>query len=229
MCYVSMATAMGLNFDMPIVLHSLTMSLFSENGMKLPIPFDLGFIIMLKLGTNDNQIDKVVESYAHNWWNDHMRTKCPPYSAMFTTGTVDICLAYHWKQPSTTDLSMPPQYLEIISPLRISMPTAASADQQHSSPRACPGTNHPIATEPCSKCYLYCALAASLYEDLVGIKNFISTMSVVANNDVEVMSWILLAPWEDDIEGDDFSTTACQGSLWWVPNEVEWAHHHASS
>ena len=95
MCYVSMTTAMGLNFDIPIVLHSLTMSLFSKNGMKLPIPFDLGFIAMLKVGTNDNQIDKVVNSYAHDWWNDHTRTKCPPYSAMFTTGTVDICLAHH--------------------------------------------------------------------------------------------------------------------------------------
>ena len=72
--------------------------------------------------------------------------------------------------------------------LRILMPTAASADQWHSGTGACPSANHPIATEPCSKCDSYCALAASLYEDLVGIKNFISTMSVVANNDVEVMS-----------------------------------------
>ena len=95
MCYVGMATAMGLNFNIPIVLHSLTMSLFSKNGMKLPIPFDLGFIAMLKVGTNDNQMDKVVNSYAHNWWNDCTRTKCPPYSAMFTTETVDMCLAHH--------------------------------------------------------------------------------------------------------------------------------------
>ena len=188
MCYVSMATAIGLNFNIPIVLHSLTMSLFSKNGMKLPILFDLGFIAMLEVGTNDNQIDKVVDSYAHDWWNDHMRTKCPPYSAMFTTGTVDICLAYHQKQLSIADLSMPLQYSEIIPPLRISMPTATSADQWHSGAGTHPSTDHPIATEPCSKCDLYCALAASLYEDLVGMKNFVSTMSVVTNNDVEVTS-----------------------------------------
>ena len=95
MCYIGMATAMGLNFNIPIVLHSLTMSLFSQNGMKLPIPFDLGFIAMLEVGTNDNQMDKVVHSYAHDWWNDHTRTKVPPYSAMFTMGTIDVCLAHY--------------------------------------------------------------------------------------------------------------------------------------
>ena len=116
-----------------------------------------------------------------------MRTKCPPYSAIFTTGTVDICLAHHQKQLGATDVSMPPQYSEIIPSLRILMPTAASTADWHTSTRAQPSADHPISMEPCSKCDLHCALAASLYEDLVGIKNF-STMSVVANNDVEVMS-----------------------------------------
>ena len=118
-----MATAMGLNFDIPIVVRSLTMSLFSQNGMKLPIPFDFGFIAMLEVGTNDNQMDKVVHSYAHDWWNDHTRMKIPPYSAMFTTGTMDVCLAHHRKQLSTTDVSIPPQYANIIPPLKISTPT----------------------------------------------------------------------------------------------------------
>ena len=84
MCYISMATAMGLNFDIPIVVHSLAMLLFSQNGMKLPILFDFRFIAMLKVGTNDNKMDKVVHSYAHDWWNDRTRTNIPPYSAMFT-------------------------------------------------------------------------------------------------------------------------------------------------
>ena len=95
MCYISMATAMGLNFDIPIVVRSLAMSLFSQNRMKLPIPFDFGFIAMLEVGMNDNQMDKVVHSYAHDWWNDCTRMKIPPYSAMFTTGTMDVCLAHH--------------------------------------------------------------------------------------------------------------------------------------
>ena len=90
MCYISMATAMGLNFDIPIVVCSFTMLLFSQNGMKLPIPFDFGFIAMLEVGMNDNQMDKVVHSYAHDWWNDCTRTKVPPYSAMFTTGTINV-------------------------------------------------------------------------------------------------------------------------------------------
>ena len=118
-----MATAMGLNFDIPIVVRSLAMSLFSQNGMKLPIPFDFGFIAMLEVGTNDNQMDKVVHSYAHDWWNDRTRTKIPPYSAMFTMGTMDMCLAHHQKQLGATDVSIPPQYTNIIPPLKISTPT----------------------------------------------------------------------------------------------------------
>ena len=197
LCYIGMATAMGLNFDIPIVMRSLAMLLFSQNGMKLPIPFDFGFIAMLEVGMNDNQMDKVVHSYAHDWWNDRTRTKIPPYSAMFTTGTMDVCLAHHRKQLGAADVSSPPQYANIIPPLKISTPTtnahASGASSQSSAGRQSgagkqSGANRPTAVESCSKCDLYSALAASLYEDLVGIKNFVSTMSVTTNNDVEVTS-----------------------------------------
>ena len=70
MCFVGIATAIGQIFDIPIVLHSLAMSLSSNCRVKLPIPFDLGFVAMLKVGTNGNQMDRVDNSYAHNWWND---------------------------------------------------------------------------------------------------------------------------------------------------------------
>ena len=86
---------------------------------------------------------------------------------------------------------MPLKYSGFIPPLRILMPTTnmhASGAGQQGSAGAQSSTNHPIAMEPCSKCNLYCALAASLYKDLVSVKNFVSTMSVAANNDIEVMS-----------------------------------------
>ena len=90
------------------------------------------------------QSNRLVDSYAHNWWNDCTRTKCPPYSAMFTTGTVDVCLAHHQKQLGTADLSMPPQYSEILPLLRILIPTATSADQRHSGTGTHPGEEHGI-------------------------------------------------------------------------------------
>ena len=152
-----MATAMGLNFNILIVVRSLTMSLFSQNSMKLPIPFDFGFITMLKVGMNDNQMDKVVHSYAHDWWNDRTRTKVPPYSAMFTTRTMDVCLAHHRKQLGATDVSIPPQYTNIIPPLKISTPTtnvhARGAGSQSGTGRQS-GADHPTAVESCSKCQL---------------------------------------------------------------------------
>ena len=70
MCFVGIATAIGQIFDIPIVLHSLAMSLSSNCGVKLPIPFNLGYVAMLKVGMNGNQMDRVVDSYAHDWWNN---------------------------------------------------------------------------------------------------------------------------------------------------------------
>ena len=54
MCFVGIAMAIGQIFDIPIVLHSLAMSLSSNCEVKLPIPFDLGFVAMLEVGTNSN-------------------------------------------------------------------------------------------------------------------------------------------------------------------------------
>ena len=88
-------------------------------------------------------------------------------------------------------MSIPPQYANIIPPLKISTPTTnarASGAGRQSGAGGHSSAGRPSAIEPCSKCHLYSALAASLYEDLVGIKNFVSTMSVATNNDVEVMS-----------------------------------------
>ena len=95
MCFVGIAMAIGQIFDIPIVLCSLAMSLSSNCRVKLPIPFDLRFMAMLEVGTNGNQMDRVVDFYAHDWWNDHTRMTVPKFQNMFTTETVDECLAHH--------------------------------------------------------------------------------------------------------------------------------------
>ena len=102
---------------------------------------------------------------------------------MFTTGTMDVCLAHHRKQLGAADMSIPP--LKILTPTTNAR--ARGAGSQSSTGRQS-GADRPTAVESCSKCDLYSALAASLYEDLVGVENFVSTMSVMTNNDVEVTS-----------------------------------------
>ena len=185
MCFVGIAMAIGQIFDIPIVLCSLTMSLSSNCRVKLPIPFDLGFVAMLKVGTNSNQMDRVVDSYAHDWWNDRTRTTVPKLQNMFTTETVDECLAHHRKQLGAADPSIPLEYSNVIPPLTISPSTtdicAACAGRRD-------GADNSRATQPCTKCDRYRTLAASLYDDLVSVKNFASILSVTSSNDVEVAS-----------------------------------------
>ena len=187
MCFVSMAMAIGQVFDIPIVLHSLavSMSLFSESKINLPMSFDLEFVAMLEVGTNENQMDRVVNSYAHDWWNDRTRTKAPKFHEMFTTETVQECLAHHCKQLGADDISIPLQYSNLIPSLTISPSTANTAATGTSRPG---GTVHPRATEPDSNCDMYRGLAASLYKEMVGVKNFASIMSVTSSDDMEVVS-----------------------------------------
>ena len=102
----------------------------------------------------------------------------------------NVCLAHHQTQLGAADMSIPSQYTNIIPPLKISTPTnacASGASSQSGAERQS-GTGHSTAVESCSKYNLYSAPAASLYEDLVDVKNFVSTMSVMTNNDVEVTS-----------------------------------------
>ena len=185
MCFVGIAMAIGQIFDIPIVLRSLAMSLSSNCRVKLPIPFNLGFVAMLEVGTNGNQMDRVVDSYAHDWWNDRTRTTVPKFQNMFTTETVVKCLAHHRKQLGAADPSIPLKYSNIIPPLMILPSTTnicAACAGRHD------GADSSHAAQPCSKCDRYCALAASLYDELVGVKNFASILSVTSSNDVEVAS-----------------------------------------
>lgn len=187
MCFVGMATAIGQVFDIPIVLRSLavSLSLFSESKIKLPMSFDLGFVAMLEVGTNENQMDRVVNSYAHDWWNDRNRTKAPKFREMFTTDTVQECLAHHRKQLGADDISIPLQYSNLIPPLTISPSTTNTAAAGAGGPG---GAAHPRAAEPDCHCDTYRGLAASLYKELVRVKNFASIMSVTSSNDMEVAS-----------------------------------------
>ena len=185
MCFVGIATAIGQIFNIPIVLHSLAMSLSSNCRVKLPIPFDLGFMAMLEVGMNGNQMDRVVDSYAHNWWNDRTRTTVPKLQNMFTTETVDECLAHHRKQLGAADPSIPLEYSNIIPPLMI-LPSTTNICATCAGQRD--GAENSRAAQPCSKCDRYRALAASLYNDLVDVKNFASILSVTSSNDVEVAS-----------------------------------------
>ncbi|KIM38779.1 hypothetical protein M413DRAFT_29731 [Hebeloma cylindrosporum] len=65
MSYVSIATTMGLVVEVPIVLHFLAVPLGPVPTDELPIPFDLGFIVLLEVGTNCDQFGRVVNSYRH--------------------------------------------------------------------------------------------------------------------------------------------------------------------
>jgi len=102
---------------------------------------------------------------------------------MFTTETVQDCLAHHRKQLGADDISIPLQYSNLIPPLTILPSTTNTAAAGASRPG---GAVHPHATEPGSNCDMYRGLAASLYEELMGIKNFVSIMSVTSSNNMEV-------------------------------------------
>ena len=109
----------------------------------------------------------------------------PKFQNMFTTETVDECLAHHRKQLGTVNSSIPLEYSNVIPLLTISPSTTdicATCAGQHN------GANNSHAAQPCTKCDRYHALAASLYDELVGVKNFASILSVTSSNDVEVVS-----------------------------------------
>ena len=72
----------------------------SNSDEDQPMPFDMDFIAMLEVGTKDEQVDRVVESYAHDWWNNsHPRwTVCPDNENLLSTWMLWCCLNYHQEQ-----------------------------------------------------------------------------------------------------------------------------------
>ncbi|PPQ87767.1 hypothetical protein CVT25_015010 [Psilocybe cyanescens] len=92
MQYVSIATALGLVFDTPIVLRSLAASLCKVDTSHLPIPYDARLIAILSAGTHSEQPYRTVPRYKYDWWNKHLA------SATLDNKKLHASLEFHDKQ-----------------------------------------------------------------------------------------------------------------------------------
>ena len=95
MSYVGMATATGQVVEVPIVLRSLAASLAQVPCAELPIPFSLGFVAMLEVGTNIEQFGRIVKAYKHSWWK---ATHSPAKGHYLNAQTLEQCLTHHRAQ-----------------------------------------------------------------------------------------------------------------------------------
>ena len=185
MSYVGMATATGQVVDVPIVLRSLTASLAHIPITQLPIPFDLGFIATLEVGTNDQQFARVVNSYELDWWNG---AEQPREIRYLTEHTLEQCLAHHRIRLLETMNGdpIPPKSIDVFPPIQIR--PVGNADTSYPGVTDIPGIadDAPRADITCAHCDVYRTLAAELLEELKGVKNIISGLSASSSNDVEV-------------------------------------------
>ena len=207
MSYVGMATATGQVVEVPIVLRSLAASLAQVPRAELPIPFDLGFVAMLEVGTNVEQFGRVVKAYEHSWWK---ATRSPAEGRYLNAQTLEQCLTRHRAQllKSMEGDKVAAMEIHTIAPLQIrSMKGADSsrrADDLHrtDAPRhadtpcradapccadaPCRADSPRRPNTPCPECEVYRSLAGDLLEELRGIKQFASGVRAAASNDLEV-------------------------------------------
>ncbi|KIM39385.1 hypothetical protein M413DRAFT_29535 [Hebeloma cylindrosporum] len=170
MSYVGIATTMGLVVEVPIVLRSLAVSLGPVPTDELPIPFDLGFIALLEVGTNCDQFGRVVNSYRLNWWDN---TRSPAEHRRLTAQTLEACLQHHRFQ-----LSLDPNGLHVPSkPIRVIIPPL----QLHGS--AAPST---AAEIDCRNCDRYRSLADDLMDEMRNLENLSAAMEASTSNEVEI-------------------------------------------
>ena len=184
MCFIGLATLMGLIVEIPIIVHSLGTCFMSDGNEDQPMPFDMDFIAMLKVGTNDEQVDRVVESYAHDWWNNsHPRwTVYPDDEKLLSTWTLWHCLNYHQEpQCATGDEAE----TEITSTLQLPDP---GATYLHGTTNICGTTHSTSVADPCPHCDIHRTLSGDIYAELVSLKSFTSAMAVSSGNDVEIAS-----------------------------------------
>ncbi|PPQ90693.1 hypothetical protein CVT25_003731 [Psilocybe cyanescens] len=79
--YVSIAAAMGLAFDTPVILRSLAISLCQLSSSQLPLPIDSRLIAILATSTRSDQTNRTVSQYKYNWWNNNAastKSSMPP-------------------------------------------------------------------------------------------------------------------------------------------------------
>ena len=189
MSYVGMATATGQVVEVPIVLRSLAASLAQVPRAELPIPFDLGFVAMLEVGTNVEQFGRVVKAYEHSWWK---ATRSPAEGRYLNAQTLEQCLTRHRAQllKSMEGDKVAAMEIHTIAPLQIrSMKGADSSRRADDLGRAdAPGrADSPRRPNtPCPECEVYRSLAGDLLEELRGIKQFASGVRAAASNDLEV-------------------------------------------
>lgn len=172
MSYVGMATSTGQVVEVPMVLRSLAASLAQVPRAELPIPFDLGFLAMLEVGTNVEQFGRVVKGYEHSWW----KASRPPAEGRYLNAqTLEQCLTRHRTQllKSMEGDKVPAMDIHTTAPFQI------ADSSRRADARRRPNT-------PCMECDIYRSLAGDLLEELKGIKQFASGVRASSSNDLEV-------------------------------------------
>jgi hypothetical protein len=195
MSYVGMATATGQVVEVPIVLRSLAASLAQVPTAELPIPFDLGFLAMLEVGTNDEQFGRVVKTYDHSWWK---ASRSPAEGRYLNAQTLEQCLTRHRAQllKSMEGDDVPAMAIHTVAPLQIRLMESADSTRGADSSRRADfirgadpshGADSPRRPNaPCKECEIYHSLAGDLLDELRGIKQFASGMRASSSNDLEV-------------------------------------------
>ena len=89
MSWISIATAIGLVIEVPILLRSLADSLADVNLDHLPLGFHPSLLAALDDGVATESLSRLVDSYACDWWRHNTE---PAAGQILGTNTLDECL-----------------------------------------------------------------------------------------------------------------------------------------
>jgi hypothetical protein len=204
MSYVGIATSLGLVIEVPMVLRSLCASLAALPDGELPIPFDSEFIRLLDSGTNDEELARIVKSYALPWWKGIRR---PAEGGALTTKTIQQCLEEHRLGLGETMAGEPMRRQPVVTipPIQLNDGTRFGSDHvygddsqmslgadSHMSLGADSGESFSasftatvgavLGAAPCANCNRYRSLASDLLTELSSLTSFSSGMLQTTSN-----------------------------------------------
>ena len=146
---------------------------------KLPIQYDLGFIATLDCGTNQEQVGRVVNSYALAWWKV---TRRPAEGGILDGTTLEACLKHHRRQLLQTMAGDPIPEVPIITIPSLQLLIHANASHADGTADANANADADIG------CKTYLPLAGDLLNELRSLKNFTSGLAESALNKTDVSS-----------------------------------------
>ncbi|KAF8799630.1 hypothetical protein BYT27DRAFT_7263716 [Phlegmacium glaucopus] len=174
--YIGIATALGQQLDVLIILRSLTDSMAMLDEDALPLPFNASFLATLDIGVHDrNNKSQVVSTYDYTWWSGRKPRNLSTVTVL-DASNLETCLNNYQLQRSLAPASA--ALVDSGAGASAGLTQAASAGVPTSA-EDIPSPLHAGAdhSPTCHRCNKYRDLLSDVLQDVLRFRNVSSLMS----------------------------------------------------